>query len=86
MEDLNMEPIQVTVSVRGYIVLPAVLRKAMEIKPGSKMLLRRDKDKLILESVPSFTDKLAGLTRQSIGRTPKEVNAYIDDQRASRTR
>ena len=81
-----MEPIQVTVSVRGYIVLPASLRKAMEIKPGSKMLLRRDQDKLILESVPSFTDKLAGLTRQSIGRTPKEVNTYIDDQRAGRTK
>ena len=79
-----MEPIKVTVSNRGYIILPAFLRKEMEIRPGTKMLIRRDKDKLILEAMPSFTEKLAGLTKQSIAETAEDVDDYIDTERAVR--
>ena len=79
-----METISVTVSNRGYIVLPASLRKELEIKPGSKMLITLDKDTLILKSVPSFTEKLAGLTKQTIAKTPEDVDAYIDTERAER--
>lgn len=81
-----MESAKVTVSNRGYIVLPASLRKEMEIKPGTKMLLKRDKDKLILEAVPSFTKKLAGLTAKTIAKTPDDVNAYIDMEREDKTK
>jgi AbrB family looped-hinge helix DNA binding protein len=81
-----MESAKVTVSNRGYIVLPASLRKEMEIKPGTKMLLKRDKDKLILETVPSFTKKLAGLTAKTIAKTPDDVNAYIDMEREDKTK
>ena len=81
-----METITVKVSSRGYIVLPAPLRKALEIKPGARMLLSRDNDKLILTPVHSFTEKLAGLTQQSIGRTPQDVDAFIDTQREDRER
>jgi len=79
-----METISVTVSNRGYIVLPASLRKELEIKPGSKMLITLDKDMLILKLVPSFTEKLAGLTKQTIAKTPEDVDAYIDNERAER--
>ncbi len=79
-----MESIKVTVSNRGYIVLPAFLRKEMEIGPGTKMLIRRDKDKLILEAIPSFTEKLAGLTGQSIADTAEDVDKYIDTEREDR--
>jgi AbrB family looped-hinge helix DNA binding protein len=79
-----MESITVTVSNRGYIVLPASLRKELEIKPGTRMLISRDRDKLILKAVPSFTEKLAGLTKYSIAKTPEEVDAYIDMQREER--
>ena len=79
-----METISVTVSNRGHILLPASLRKELEIKPGSKMLITLDKDTLILKSVPSFTEKLAGLTKQTIANTPEDVDAYIDTERADR--
>jgi AbrB family looped-hinge helix DNA binding protein len=79
-----MKSTKVTVSNRGYIVLPASLRKEMEIKPGTKMLLKKDKDKLILETVPSFTKKLAGLTAKTIAKTPEDVKAYIDVEREDR--
>ena len=81
-----METITVKVSNRGYIVLPAPLRRALEIKPGTRMLLSRENDQLILTPVHSFTEKLAGSTRQAIGRTPKDVDAFIDKQREDRER
>lgn len=79
-----MEAITVKVSSRGYIVLPAPLRKELEIKPGAKMLLSREDDRLILKPVHSFTDKLAGLTKQSIAETPEVVTAFIDAEREDR--
>lgn len=81
-----METITVKVSSRGYVVLPAPLRKALEIEPGAKMLLSREDDRIILKPVHSFTDKLAGLTKQSIAETPEEVTAFIDAEREDRTR
>ncbi len=80
-----MNTVTVTVSNRGYIVLPASIRKALEIKPGAKMLISCDKDTLILKTVTSFTEKLAGLTKRTIARTPDDVDAYIDSERKDRT-
>ena len=81
-----MKAITVKVSNRGYIVLPAPMRKALEIKPGARMLLSHENDRLILTPVHSFTEKLAGLTRQAIGRTAQEVDAFVDMQREDRER
>ena len=80
-----MDTITVTVSNRGYIVLPASIRKALEIKPGTKMLVSQEKDTLVLRTVPSFTKKLSGLTKQTIAKTPGEVDAYITSERQDRT-
>lgn len=79
-----MESTNVTVSSRGYIVLPASLRKEMNIKAGTKILLHREENKIILQPVTSFTQKLAGLTAQSFGRSPDEIKAYIDEERKVR--
>jgi len=79
-----MKPIRVTVSERGYVVLPAHLRKEMKITPGSRILINKQKDKLILEIVPSFTKKLSGLTGKTIGDSPEKVEQFIDDEREER--
>jgi AbrB family looped-hinge helix DNA binding protein len=79
-----METINATVSNRGYVVLPARLRKEMNIKAGTKILLSREDNKIILQPVTSFTRKLAGLTNQSFGTTPDEVKEYIDKEREDR--
>ena len=54
-----MKAITVKVSNRGYIVLPAPLRKALEIKPGSRILLSRKNDRLILTPVQPLLVNLA---------------------------
>ncbi len=79
-----MKSTNVTVSSRGYIVLPASLRKEMNIKAGTKILLHKEENKIILQPVTSFTQKLAGLTAQSFGKTPDEIKAYVDEERKMR--
>ena len=79
-----MKSISVTVSNRGYIVLPAQLRKEMDITSGTTILIHKKKGKLILETVPSFTKKLYGLTQKTIGDTPEEVDEFIDAERKDR--
>ena len=79
-----MNSISVTVSKRGYIVLPAQLRKQLRIESGTRVLLSKEDNKLILQPVPSFTDKLAGLTAGTFGKTAEEVQEYIDQERKER--
>ena len=79
-----MESIGVTISSRGYIVLPAKLRKEMNLNAGTRVLLTKQKDKIILQPVPSFTEKLSGITRQSFGKTPQEVEDNIQKERGDR--
>ena len=79
-----METINATVSSRGYIVLPARLRKEMNIKAGTKILLSREDNKIVLQPVNSFTRKLAGVTVQSFGTSADEIEEYIDKEREER--
>lgn len=77
-----MSTMSLKVSDRGYVVLPAKLRKEMKIKKGTQMLLTREEDKIFLQPVTSFTQKLSGLTKGLMGKTATEVDAYIDAERA----
>jgi AbrB family looped-hinge helix DNA binding protein len=79
-----MDSARVTVSSRGYVVLPARLRKEMDIKAGTKVILTRDDDRIILQPVSSFTDRLSGLTAKSVGTTAEDVSGYIDKERQDR--
>ena len=79
-----MESIGVTISSRGYIVLPAKIRKEMNLNAGTRVLLTKKEDKIILQPVPSFTEKLSGITRQSFGKTPQKVDDYIQKERGDR--
>lgn len=79
-----MEQKSVTVLSKGYIIIPANLRKEMNIKTGTKILLNKEENKIILQPVPSFTKKLSGLTANSFGHDPKQVEEYIDKERKKR--
>ncbi len=80
----KMEPIGITVSNRGSIVLPAKIRKEMNIASGTKILLVREDDKLILQPVTSFTEKLKGIAKDVGGVTREGVDELINLQRAER--
>jgi hypothetical protein len=53
----------------------------MDIKPGTRILLKKDNDKIVLQPLTVFTQKLAGLTGGSIGKEPKGVEQFIDKYR-----
>ena len=79
-----MNAISLKVSDRGYVVLPAKLRKAMNIKSGTQMLLKRQGDKIILQPVHSFTRELAGLGKGVFGNNAGEIETYVDEERQDR--
>nr|CBX27464.1 hypothetical protein N47_H22860 [uncultured Desulfobacterium sp.] len=85
MENDSMITDNVTVSNRGYIILPARIRKEMNIKSGTKILLSREDNKIILQPVSSFTEKLSGLTTGSFGENADHVKEYIDKERKDRS-
>ena len=76
-----MTAMSIKVSDRGYIVLPAKIRKEMSIKGGTRMLLIKEEDKIILQPVHSFTEKLSGISSGSFGKTAKDIQEYIDRER-----
>lgn len=74
----------VTVTNRGYIILPAHIRKEMKIKPGTRILLSKEDNKVILQPVSSFTEKISGLTAGCFGKDKNAVDDYIDNERKDR--
>ncbi len=74
----------VTVSNRGYIILPAHIRKEMKIKPGTRILLSMEDNKVILQPVSSFTEKISGLTSGCFSKDKIAVDDYIDKGREGR--
>ncbi len=49
------------------------------------MLIHQEEGRLTLEAVPSFTQKLSGLTQNTIGNTPESADAFLDEQREERS-
>ena len=41
-------------------------------------------NRIVLTPVASFTERLHGLTAQSFGKTPEEIDKYIDRERDDR--
>ena len=75
---------RLTVSDRGYIVLPLRIRKEMKIKPGTKILLSKEDNRIILQPVSSFTEKLSGLTAGSFGKNKDQVDKFLNKEREDR--
>lgn len=79
-----MKAESVKVTKRGYILLPASLREDMEIKSGMRMLISKSDNKIVLQPIPSFTDKLAGVTTKSFGQSAEDVRQHLDEERKYR--
>ena len=51
-----------------------------------RVLINKEKGTLTLETIPSFTQKLDGLTQKTIGETPEAVDAFLEKERSERTK
>lgn len=77
-----MDQIIVKVTSKRQITLPAAIYKKLGIRPGQKMLLEVQGDKIILSpKTTSYTDLLAGSLKNVYGLTSEEVNNYIRKER-----
>lgn len=61
--------------------MPSSLRKEMGIRTGTCMLITKSDNKIVLQPVPSFTDKLAGVTAKSFGESAEEIQQHLNEGR-----
>ena len=76
-----------SMSVKGQVVIPNKIRKALGLKPNSKLIILRDGSNILLKPIeePRLTDfknliamgdeisKKLNLQRKDVGKTIKEV-------------
>ncbi|MFZ1939664.1 MAG: AbrB/MazE/SpoVT family DNA-binding domain-containing protein [Terracidiphilus sp.] len=77
----------VTVSTKGQMVIPAAIREALGIEPGTRIAVRRDGPEVILRP-ETLTAKLA-LIRKMRGITaggPPLCEELLEDRRRERER
>jgi AbrB family looped-hinge helix DNA binding protein len=80
-----MEQIFTTVSSKGQMVIPAAIRQSMGIEPGTRIALRQEGSRLILEprtlaAKLRIIDELCGLTAGG----PSMTDMLLEDRRRER--
>ena len=61
---------EIRLGAQGRLVIPAVLRKALHLKPGDRLIARQVGDSLILERRETVVKRLQGL----YAHIPKDVS------------
>jgi AbrB family looped-hinge helix DNA binding protein len=82
-----MERLFTTVSSKGQMVIPAALRESLGIEPGTRVAIRQEGTRLILEPETvaaklRLIDELCGLTAGG----PSMTDMLLEDRRIERER
>ena len=80
-----MEQIFTTVSSKGQMVIPASIREAMGIEPGTRVAVRQEGDRVILE--PQTLAAKLRILKQLRGYTaggPSMCEMLLEDRRRER--
>jgi AbrB family looped-hinge helix DNA binding protein len=80
-----MEQMFTTVSSKGQMVIPAAIRESMGIEPGTRVVVRQEGSRLILEPQTlaaklRIIDELCGLTAGG----PSMTNMLLEDRHRER--
>ncbi len=70
---------EVQIGAQGRVVIPAALRKALKLKPGDRLILHREGDRIVLERRESIERRLWEMFEQ----IPREVS-LVDELIAER--
>lgn len=62
--------IEIQIGAQGRVVIPAALRKALQLKPGDRLVARQVGDSLVLERREAVIKRLQGL----FAHIPAEVS------------
>ncbi len=67
-----------TISTKGQLVIPAEIREALHIKPGTRFAVLREGNRIILRPVDKhFLDELCGITAGG----PSMTEMLLEDRR-----
>ena len=70
---------EVQIGAQGRVVIPATLRKALKLKPGDRLIIHREGDRIVLERRESLERRLW----EMFEHIPKEVS-LVDELIAER--
>lgn len=70
---------EVQIGAQGRLVIPATLRKALDLKPGDRLIARKVGDSLVLERRETIEQRLW----EMFSRIPKDVS-LVDELLAER--
>jgi AbrB family looped-hinge helix DNA binding protein len=75
----------VTVSTKGQLVIPAEIREALQIKPGTRFSVVRNRDRIILRPInKQLVDELHGITLGGPSMTDALLKERRKDEKRSR--
>lgn len=69
---------EIPISSKGQIVIPKYLRDALQLKPGSILLITRVENKLIL--IPKPDDPVKGLVEAGQRVAMKNIRRHIKEE------
>ena len=73
----------VRLSRKGQFVIPKEIRKALGVEEGGDLLVTLDGKRAILTRPEQHAHATRGMLKGTWGKTKREVDRYIDDQRRS---
>ena len=82
-----MEQVFTTVSTKGQMVIPASIRESLGIEPGTRIAVRQEGTRVILEPAtlsakPRLIDEMQGCT----AGLPSGTDMLLEDRRLERER
>jgi len=66
--------VEIRIGAQGRVIIPAALRKSMNLKPGDRLIARQSGDSLVLERRSDVEKHLLGLFADA------QINASLADQ------
>ena len=86
-EHKSVEPVYATVSSKGQLVIPAAIRAALQIEPGTRVAIRQEGPELImrpetLAAKLAMIEKMRGIT----AGLPSGTEMLLQDRRLERER
>jgi AbrB family looped-hinge helix DNA binding protein len=82
-----MKPLYATVSTKGQLVIPAAIREALGIEPGTRVTIRQEGARVVIDPETQAAklrriDEMCGIT--AVG--PSGTDILLEDRRLERER
>ncbi len=73
----------VKLSRKGQIVVPADVRRELDVGPGDRLVIMLRAGEAVLVTPAEYARRTRGLLEGTWGRTEEEVDAYLQGERSS---